>query len=132
MFALTTFAIGNNELRGLLLAHLVSAGGSGARLAKAYAYPLFPKDESGLDMLQVNRKEQADAKNTTKMMADFYESQRGGMLPDTWAEIGGPSGDVEAARITTTTTAPTTVVSAAVVALKYPLRRKEKRSPSAP
>ena len=92
MFALTTFAIGNNELRGLLLAHLVSAGGSGARLAKAYAYPLFPKDESGLDMLQVNRKEQADAKNTTKMMADFYESQRGGMLPGymgrDWWSIG--------------------------------------------
>ena len=90
LFALTTFAIGNNELRGLLLAHLVSRGGSGARLAKAFAYPLFPKDESGLDVLQVNRKEQASAKNTTKMMADFYESQRGGMLPgymgrDWWA-----------------------------------------------
>ena len=92
MFALTTFAIGNNELRGLLLAHLVSAGGSGSRLAKAYAYPLFPKDESGLDVLQVNRKEQADAKNTTKMMADFYESQQGGMLPGymgrDWWSIG--------------------------------------------
>lgn len=81
MFALTTFIIGDNELRGLLLAHLVSAGGSGARLAEAYAYPLLPKDESGLDVLQVNRKDQAGAKNTTKMMDDFYESQRGGMLP---------------------------------------------------
>merc|ERR1719310_1001846 len=81
MFALTTFIIGDNELRGLLLAHLVSAGGSGARLAEAYAYPLLPKDESGLQVLQVNRKDQAGAKNTTKMMDDFYESQRGGMLP---------------------------------------------------
>ena len=92
LFALTTFAIGNNELRGLLLAHLVSKGGSGARLAKAFAYPLLPKDESGLDVLQVNRKEQIDAKNTTKMMTDYYESQRSGMLPGymgrDWWSIG--------------------------------------------
>ena len=92
LFALTTFAIGNNELRGLLLAHLVSAGGSGSRLAKAYAYGFLPKDESGLDLLQVDRRDPSRERNTTKMMADFYESQKGGMTPGymgkDWWSIG--------------------------------------------
>jgi len=81
LFALTTFAIGNNELRGLLLAHLVSRGGSGLRLGQAYAYPLLPKDESGLDVLQVDRLSRAQERSTYKMMKDFYESQRGGNIP---------------------------------------------------
>jgi len=81
LFALTTFAVGNNELRGLLLAHLVSGGGSGLRLGKAFAYPFLPKDESGLDMLQVDRFSRKEERSTFKMMQDFYESQRGGNTP---------------------------------------------------
>ena len=40
-FAMMMFFQGNNDLRGLLLAHLVTEGGSGVRLFTSYTRPIL-------------------------------------------------------------------------------------------
>ena len=103
------FFQGNNDLRSLLLAHLVTEGGSGVRLFTSYTRPILEmldidvtglkdKDEKhqslqtadGINLLDRNIPPQD--RNTNIMMREFQQSLEQGMTPGfsgrDWWKVG--------------------------------------------
>jgi len=107
-FAMMMFFKGNNDLRGLLLAHLVTEGGSGKRLFTSYARPILEmldvdvtglKNISNTKTLQtadginlLDRNIPPQDRNTNIMMRDFRQSMDQGMTPGfsgrDWWKVG--------------------------------------------
>ncbi|CAL6390590.1 unnamed protein product [Bathycoccus prasinos] len=111
-FAMMMFFQGNNDLRGLLLAHLVTEGGSGVRLFTSYTRPILemleidvagleekdgkPKSlqtADGINLLDRNIPPQD--RNTNIMMREFQQSLEQGMTPGfsgrDWWKVGSSS-----------------------------------------
>ena len=106
------FFQGNNDLRGLLLAHLVTEGWSGVRLFTSYTRPILemleidvagleekdgkPKSlqtADGINLLDRNIPPQD--RNTNIMMREFQQSLEQGMTPGfsgrDWWKVGSSS-----------------------------------------
>ena len=133
-FAMMMFFQGNNDLRSLLLAHLVTEGGSGVRLFTSYTRPILEmldidvtglkdKDEKhqslqtadGINLLDRNIPPQD--RNTNIMMREFQQSLEQGMTPgfsgrDWWKVGSSTSSDAKSStnnsNSTTASTSPLT------------------------
>ena len=136
------FFQGNNDLRSLLLAHLVTEGGSGVRLFTSYTRPILEmldidvtglkdKDEKhqslqtadGINLLDRNIPPQD--RNTNIMMREFQQSLEQGMTPgfsgrDWWKVGSSTSNDAKSS----------TNNSNSMTASTSPLTTNESQTPS--